>query len=307
MQNREHILDKINSIAGLKATADEPMSNHTTFRVGGSAAIFVEIQEEDAVVALVRMLSSMQVPFYIVGNGSNLLISDEGYDGVIIEIGRSFTDVQAEGDSLIAQSGALLCTLSTRAMNLGLSGLEFASGIPGTLGGAIVMNAGAYGDEVGHLINWVRMYDIASDSVVTYDRDEMQFGYRASVLRNRSMIVLSASLQLRKGEETEIRSTMDKLSALRRSKQPLEYASAGSTFKRPAGGFAGTLIEQSGLKGTAVGDAEVSSKHAGFIINKGQATATDIYRLIRLVQSRVHSHQQIWLEPEVIMLGEFDA
>ena len=296
---------------------DEPMFIHTTFRVGGKAKRFITVREADEFAAVLGMLddagavysydgksSDDRVSYYVIGNGSNLLVSDAGYDGLVIDM-SGMDDITVEGDMIIAKAGAMLGKIANTALDNDLKGFEFASGIPGTLGGAVCMNAGAYGGEMKDVVTEVTVFDRDSQSIKTLTCDEMDFGYRHSVIKNKPYVVLNARIMLTKGQHEEISALMKDYNGRRREKQPLEYPSAGSTFKRPVGFYAGGLIEESGLKGYSVGGAEVSDKHAGFVINKDKATAADIYRLICEVREKVYADTGVRLEPEVVFLGEF--
>ena len=282
---------------------DEPMHRHTTFRVGGRASLYVRVASSDELIQVINTAKSTSTDFFLIGNGSNLLVSDEGFDGIIIELGESMSEITVCGNKLTCESGALLSRISSVAAKHALEGLEFASGIPGTLGGGLAMNAGAYGGELATVVETVCVLDPSDMCIKTYEASELNFGYRQSRIKSEGLIVILATLNLKAGDEETIRERMAEYSRRRRDKQPLEYASAGSTFKRPEGQYAGALIEAAGLKGLTVGGAEVSRKHAGFVINKGGATAKDIYELIGIVQKRVLNNSGILLEPEVIMLG----
>ncbi|MBR5359687.1 MAG: UDP-N-acetylmuramate dehydrogenase [Lachnospiraceae bacterium] len=283
---------------------DEPMYNHTTFRTGGPAARFLSAGNKDELISVLQLLRDVNVDHMIIGNGSNILVSDLGYDGLVIDT-TGMTETDIDGDSINAEAGVMLGRLASAALSHDLSGLEFASGIPGTLGGAVYMNAGAYGGEMKDVIDSVRIYDTEADKeIVLYNKD-MDFGYRHSIIKDRSYIMLSAKLKLHKGNHNEIEALMKDYNGRRRDKQPLEYPSAGSTFKRPEGFYAGALIEESGLKGYSVGDAAVSEKHAGFVINRGKASSADIHRLICEVREKVYADTGVRLEPEVVFLGEF--
>ena len=284
---------------------DEPMSRHTTFRCGGPAALFLRPGSEDELVRVVSLLKDKGHPYMLLGNGSNLLVSDKGYEGVVISLER-LSELSLEGETCIrAQAGVLNSRIASFARENSLTGFEFAAGIPGTIGGAMIMNAGAYGGEMKLITTSVRA--ITPDGEVKeLTAEDCDFGYRTSALKREGYVVLSALLQLQKGNEKEITDLMTELALKRKDKQPLEYPSAGSTFKRPEGYFAGKLIQDAGLKGFSVGDAAVSEKHCGFVINKGQATSADIYKLIREVQKKVFEDSGVTLEPEVILVGEFD-
>lgn len=283
---------------------NEPMSRHTTFRVGGEAACLIKVPDSKSLARLILFLEQTGHDFFLLGNGSNLLVSDSGYDGIILKLEEEFEKVQVDGLKIIAGAAASLSQVAKRAMEEGLAGMEFASGIPGTLGGAIVMNAGAYDGEMKQIVKEVNVMDQAGN-ILTLNNETMEFGYRSSVIRNRPFIVLSAVLALEEGNKEEIMEKMKDLAEKRREKQPLQYASAGSTFKRPEGYFAGKLIMEAGLRGFSIGGAKVSDKHCGFIVNTGNATAQDIYEVIQEVQEKVKEQFGVWLEPEVIRLGKF--
>lgn len=284
---------------------NEPMKNHTTFRVGGPADWFVTPQEEEQVRELVNLLRAEKVPYYVMGNGSNLLVGDKGYRGVIIQIYKKMNQIRTIEDHVIyAQAGALLSKIAAEALEQKLTGLEFASGIPGTLGGAVMMNAGAYGGEMKHVLKSALALTAEGEFRV-FPVEQMELGYRTSVFSRNEEIVLSANIELKPGNPEEIRAYMDELKEKRVTKQPLEYPSAGSTFKRPEGYFAGQLIQETGLCGFQVGGAQVSEKHCGFVINKDNATAADIASLISQVSERVEAKFGVRLEPEVKRIGEF--
>lgn len=281
---------------------EEPMRLHTTFRVGGPARFFVMPKTAEELQGIIACCRETQVPYYIIGNGSNLLVSDQGYEGVVVQIFKEMNEIRIEGEEIVAQAGALLSAVAARAAEASLTGFEFAAGIPGTLGGACVMNAGAYGGEMKDILSSVRVME-REGQIRELPAHELALSYRHSCVPERGLTVLSARLTLRKGEEGKIRARMEELSAARREKQPLEYPSAGSTFKRPEGYFAGKLIQDAGLKGYSVGGAQVSEKHAGFVINRNQATPEDIRALIEEVQKRVWETSGVCLEPEVKFLG----
>lgn len=282
----------------------EPMSDHTTFRVGGPAETFLIPHNEKEAAALLRLFSDCEEPFFVLGNGSNLLVSDKGYQGTVILIDRNMDGCEIRGEELTAQAGALLVRLASRAQAAGLAGLEFASGIPGTVGGAVTMNAGAYGSEIKDVVTSVRLFDAKKKEIVEIPGEDMHFSYRHSLVKEGMYTVLGATFRLHGDDPEEILKRMEELREKRTSKQPLEYPSAGSTFKRPEGSFAGKLIEEAGLKGYRVGGAMVSEKHAGFVINEDHATAQDIITLIRKIREQVYERSGILLEPEVCMLGE---
>ena len=294
----------INCIDKERVLVDEPMKKHTTFRVGGNADYFVMPQSAEEVKNIVALCKEAQMPYYILGNGSNLLVGDKGYRGVIIQIYKEMNDIRIEGDRVVAQAGALLSRVGTATLEAELTGFEFAAGIPGTVGGAVVMNAGAYGGEMKDIIASATVLTQDGD-IITINKEDLELGYRTSVIAKRGYVVLEAEYQLQKGDKEAIRARMDELKVQRVTKQPLEYPSAGSTFKRPEGYFAGKLIQDAGLRGFRVGGAEVSEKHCGFVINKDQATAADILELVRQVSAKVMQEFGVKLEPEVKTLGEF--
>lgn len=281
---------------------NEPMSGHTTFRVGGPADLMFFPESGDEILSALKLAGEEGVPAYVVGNGSNLIVRDGGIRGLVIVLGEHLSAVRIEGNCLYAQAGASLARVSAAAQAAGLSGLEFASGIPGTLGGGCAMNAGAYGGQLSDCLT--RAQVLIDGRIETVSREEMEFGYRTSMPLKTGAVVLWAEMTLKDGDRNEIGETMRELNRRRREKQPLELPSAGSTFKRPEGYFAGALIEEAGLKGLSVGGAQVSEKHAGFIVNKGGATGDDILALIRLVQEKVFEHSGVRLEREVRLLGE---
>ena len=294
----------INCIDEERVLVDEPMKKHTTFRVGGNADYFVMPQNAEEVKKIVTLCKDAEVPYYILGNGSNLLVGDRGYRGVIIQIYKAMNDIQIEGDRVKVQAGALLSRVGTATLEAELTGFEFAAGIPGTVGGAVVMNAGAYGGEMKDII--VNATVLTQDGdIITINKEDLELGYRTSVIAKKGYVVLEAEYQLQPGEREAIRARMDELKCQRVTKQPLEYPSAGSTFKRPEGYFAGKLIQDAGLRGFQVGGAQVSEKHCGFVINKDQATAADIRELMRQVSDKVMQEFGVKLEPEVKTLGEF--
>lgn len=282
---------------------NEPMSEHTTFQVGGLADFFVcptSIQQIQDIIALVKQNN---VPYFIMGNGSNLLVSDDGFRGVVIQIHRNFNAVECADNTITAMAGATLAATAAQAQQNGLTGFEFASGIPGTIGGAMSMNAGAYGGEMKDVAQSATVLD-QDGNVIELNKQELDLGYRTSVLSKKGYIALTVTLALKPGNKEEIAAKMAEYSQARRSKQPLEYPSAGSTFKRPEGYFAGKLIQDAGLRGYRVGGAQISEKHCGFVINCGNATAADILQLIRDVQDKVYDMFQVRLETEVRMLGD---
>ena len=287
-------------------TLNAPLKQLTTMRVGGNAACLVEASSADIISKVITAVNAASVPLLVIGNGSNMVISDEGFPGVVLHIAKELSRVSCEGEYITAQAGALLPVIARTAADNSLTGLEFAAGIPGSVGGAVVMNAGAYGGEMKHVLVSVQVY--AEGEIKTLPVDALELGYRHSILMEHpDWIVLSATFKLQKGDQTQILATMADLNARRREKQPLQYPSSGSFFKRPEGHFAGALIEQAKLKGFSVGGAQVSELHAGFVINKGNASATDIYRLMLHVQKTVKATFDVDLQPEVRLIGRFEA
>ncbi len=280
----------------------EPMAKHTTFRIGGPAQAFVTPSTIEEIRGLISLCKKEQVPFFILGHGSNLLVSDKGVDGVVIQLYDKFAGFQIEGNQVSAQAGAMLSKLGNAVKEAELTGFEFAAGIPGTLGGAIVMNAGAYGGEIKDIVTAVRLMDYEGN-ILEKPCEEMEFAYRHSIVSDQNYIVLGATLSLEQGEKKAIEMRMAELAEARRSKQPLEYPSAGSTFKRPKGYFAGKLIMDAGLRGYQVGGAQVSEKHCGFVVNRGNATAADVTKLMQDVENIVYEKFQVRLEPEVKTVG----
>ena len=282
---------------------DEPMCRHTSFRIGGPADFFVMPRDEQSLIRILQFCREKGIPDYIMGNGSNLLVMDNGYRGLIIQLFKNFSAITIDGLRIRAQAGAMLTGIAKCAQRESLTGMEFASGIPGTLGGAAVMNAGAYGGEMKDITETVRILDPES-GVRELPCAQMNFGYRTSIVAEKGYIVLGAVLKLEKGDLSQITGRMEELKEARTSKQPLELPSAGSTFKRPKDHFAGKLIMEAGLRGYRVGGAMVSDKHCGFVVNAGNATALDVLTLMKDVQDKVFSQTGIKLEPEVKMLGE---
>ena len=282
----------------------EPMSRHTTFRVGGEAECMAVVETKEELSQLISYLGRIEQDYFVLGNGSNLLVGDKGYRGIIVKLGPRLSAVGVEKNHIAAGAGALLSKVAFAARDAGLSGLEFAAGIPGSIGGAIVMNAGAYGGEMKQVVQMVRVIDKEGE-ILTLDNDTMEFGYRTSIIRDRPFIVLGVVLKLTPGNKEEISARMEELMKQRKSKQPLEYPSAGSTFKRPEGYYAGKLIMDAGLRGYRIGGAQVSEKHCGFVINRGGASAADIREVIEEVQERVKDRFHVRLEREVIFLGDF--
>ncbi len=283
---------------------NEPMKKHTTFRVGGEADFFVTPKTIEEIQKIVALCQDMDMPYYILGNGSNLLVGDKGYRGVIIQIYKEMNNICIEGNEIKVQAGALLSKIGSAALEAGLTGFEFAAGIPGTMGGAVVMNAGAYGGEMKDVLKDVTVLTPEGE-VFILTKDELELGYRTSIVAKKNYIVVEATVSLEKGDKDAIKARMDELRTQRTTKQPLEYPSAGSTFKRPEGYFAGKLIQDTGLRGFQVGGAQVSEKHCGFVINKDNATAADVLELMNQVSAIVKEKFGVELEPEVKRLGEF--
>lgn len=282
---------------------EEPMAKHTSFRIGGPADVLAQPGNEAELAELLKRAAHHAVPVTLVGNGSNLLVRDKGIRGLVIKLSNLFSSITVAGNVLTFGSGISLAMASKKAASLSLSGLEFAVGIPGTIGGAVYMNAGAYDGEMAKVVTSVQVMDRQGQSS-QLKAEELDFSYRHTALQNSGLIVTSVTVSLQPGEAESIKAKMDDFSQRRIAKQPLELPSAGSMFKRPVGYFAGTLIEQTGLKGYTVGGAQVSTKHAGFVVNVGGATAKDVLQLIRDVQDRVLAAQGVQLEPEVLVLGE---
>lgn len=282
---------------------EEPMSKHTTFRIGGAAEVFAAPDARE-LPQLLAMAKGADVPVTVIGNGSNLLVGDRGIAGLVIEIGERMSEVRIEGTILVAGAGALLSKAAQTAAAAGLGGLEFAAGIPGSVGGAVVMNAGAYGGEMKDVLQSVKVLTEEGELLIL-TTEELELGYRHSCVPERKYIVVEATMELAAKPEEEIRAYMAELRAKRIEKQPLEYPSAGSTFKRPEGYFAGKLIMDAGLRGYTVGGAQVSEKHCGFVINKGDATAADVRQLMQDVHDRVKEQFDVELEPEVKLIGSF--
>ena len=280
----------------------EPLSEHTTFKIGGPADVFVAPDSIESAERAIAVCREEGVPFFVLGRGSDLLVSDDGYRGVIVALADGLTNVSVDGEEMTCQAGVTLKEASEMACELGLSGLEFACGIPGSVGGACFMNAGAYGGCTADVLQSVRAL-MPDGSVQTIPADELNLGYRQSRVKDDGLVVLSATFSLREDDPEDIRARMDDFTQRREDKQPLELASAGSTFKRPEGFFAGKLITDAGLKGYQVGDAAVSKKHAGFVVNLGNASAADVHAVIEHVQDEVDRQFGVRLEPEVRFLG----
>ena len=282
---------------------NEPMNKHTSFRVGGPAKVFLTVRTEEVLKKVLKALEEKNLSYFVLGNGSNLLVSDMGYEGVIIYLGEEFAGIEVTETYIKAGAAAFLGRVARRALEEELTGLEFAAGIPGSLGGGVVMNAGAYGGELSQVVTKVRAMNPKGE-VITLEKEDLMLGYRTSVFKHKPYIILEVFMELQKGDKKEISGKMEEYTKARVEKQPLEYPSAGSTFKRPEGYFAGKLIMDAGLRGYQVGGAQVSEKHCGFVINKENATATDIKTLMRDVAKEVEKQFGVELEPEVILLGE---
>ena len=301
--NDQFLTELQNVMGGSGIFMEEPMKKHTTFRVGGPADVLVQ-PDETALAAILALCRQYHVPYSFIGNGSNLLVGDKGIRGVVIEMTDPMGNIEVDGTKITAQAGAMLSKIANTAASNGLGGMEFAAGIPGSVGGAVVMNAGAYGGEMKDIIEKVYILD-ENGAQLELGRDALDFGYRHSCIPEKKYIVTKVVLELVPRNEAEIRSEMKELNEKRAEKQPLQYPSAGSTFKRPEGYFAGKLIMDAGLRGYQVGGAQVSEKHCGFVINKGDATAADICQLMRDVSDKVQAQFGVVLEPEVKMIGEF--
>ena len=301
----QEIIKCFNDLLGEeKVRISEPMNRHTTFRIGGPVDYFLLPSTAEEVKKILEICKEKELPYFILGNGSNLLVSDEGYCGVIIQLYRNYGGITVEGTNIRAGAGALLSQIASAAKNASLTGFEFAGGIPGTLGGAVVMNAGAYGGEMKNVLKEVTVMTEQGE-IMTIPAEKLEMGYRTSLVKKAGYLVLEAVISLKAGDVEEIKAIMKDLTEKRVSKQPLEYPSAGSTFKRPEGYFAGKLIMDAGLRGYQVGGAQVSEKHCGFVINKGNATAADVCGLMKDVQEKVQEQFGVTLEPEVKFLGEF--
>lgn len=301
--NDQFLTELQNVMGGSWIFMEEPMKKHTTFRVGGPADVLVQ-PDETALAAILALCRQYHVSYSFIGNGSNLLVGDKGIRGVVIEMTDPMGNIEVDGTKITAQAGAMLSKIANTAASNGLGGMEFAAGIPGSVGGAVVMNAGAYGGEMKDIIERVYVLD-ENGAQLELDRDALDLGYRHSCIPDKKYIVTKVVLELVPRDEAEIRSEMKELNEKRAEKQPLQYPSAGSTFKRPEGYFAGKLIMDAGLRGYQVGGAQVSEKHCGFVINKGDATAADICQLMRDVSDKVQAQFGVVLEPEVKMIGEF--
>lgn len=288
--------------SGIEYIHDESLASHTTFKIGGPARLMVLPRSVEQIRRVVQLAKTHRMPFFVLGNGSNVLFSDEGYDGLVMKLARNFSDYKIDGNKVTAQSGALLSSICKKAARQGLAGAEFGSGIPGTVGGGIVMNAGAYDGELKDVVTSVTVMDM-DGTIYRYSNEEMRFGYRTSRVYEEGLIVLEMTMELEPGDVSAIWAKIDDFTTRRWRKQPIDLPSGGSTFKRPPGNYAGKLIEDSGCRGLRFRDAQVSTKHCGFVVNRGNATAKDVQTLIRLVQRRVKEAYGVSLEPEVKIIG----
>lgn len=295
-------IEELKNICGT-VLLNEPMSLHTSFRTGGPAEVFIKAESTENIISAIDIAKKYNKQYIITGNGSNILVKDGGIDGIVINIGNEMSKIKCDGTKIYAQAGAMLSVLATAAADEELTGLEFASGIPGTVGGAVFMNAGAYDGEIKDVIEYADVID-SEGNIHRLIKDELELSYRHSVIDDKNMIVVGAMFNLNKGIKKNITDKMADFAKRRRDKQPLNYPSAGSTFKRPEGYFAGKLIEDSGLKGKTVGGAQVSEKHAGFVVNIGNATSSDIIALMDGCIETVYNKFGVKLEPEVRILGK---
>ncbi|SHJ49005.1 UDP-N-acetylmuramate dehydrogenase [Tepidibacter formicigenes] len=302
--NKDYVYHKLCEILDKKdILIDELMKNHTSFKIGGPADFLVTPRNEDEIKKLIILVNKENIPYFLMGNGSNLLVKDGGIRGVVIKIAENYSDFEIKDNIIKAQSGILLSKLAKNILKNSLSGFEFASGIPGTLGGAIAMNAGAYGGEMKDVVESVRLLDM-DGNIVELSNEEMEFGYRKSLITEKNYIVLEAKVALKVGKYEDIKAIYDDLNLKRTTKQPLNMPSAGSTFKRPQGYYAGKLIEDSGLRGLTLKGAQVSTKHCGFVVNTGNASASDILELLDIIKKTVYDKFNVVLEEEVKIIGE---
>lgn len=297
------LLEQLSGCTTTKILVNEPMSKHTTFKIGGPCDYLATPANEEELVLLIEIAKKLELPITLIGNGSNLLVRDKGIRGLVIKVANQMSDEKIEGNRLTFGAGITLALAAHKAAKLGLTGMEFASGIPGTLGGAVYMNAGAYDGEMRNIIKSVRVLK-TDGTFVDLSNEELGFGYRKSSLQGSGGIVVAVTLELAFGDKTDIQAKMTEFNRLRTTKQPLDKPSAGSMFKRPPGYFAGTLIDQTGLKGYTVGGAQVSTKHAGFVVNIGGATCSDVLDLIKYVQTKIMEAHGVFLEIEPLVLGE---
>ncbi len=299
----DEIVTRLINITGKdNVRINEPMKNHTTFKIGGPAQYYVTPESVNQIQEVVSLCRNMNIPLHVIGNGSNILVGDDGVDGVVLALFNTFSDYEIKDNVITAQAGMSLIKLAVIALREGLTGLEFASGIPGSVGGAVYMNAGAYDGQMKDVVTSVTVLDEAGN-IRILGRDELDMGYRTSAVAKNNMIVLQVVIELKSGDKEQIKARMNQLSELRKQKQPLEYPSAGSTFKRPEGYFAGKLIADAGLKGYSIGGAAVSEKHAGFVVNMGGATAKDVVELTDYIKKRIMEQFGVTLELEVKRIG----
>lgn len=299
----DEIVTRLINITGKdNVRINEPMKNHTTFKIGGPAQYYVTPESVNQIQEVVSLCRNINIPLHVIGNGSNILVGDDGVDGVVLALFNTFSDYEIKDNVITAQAGMSLIKLAVIALREGLTGLEFASGIPGSVGGAVYMNAGAYDGQMKDVVTSVTVLDEAGN-IRILGRDELDMGYRTSAVAKNNMIVLQVVIELKSGDKEQIKARMNQLSELRKQKQPLEYPSAGSTFKRPEGYFAGKLIADAGLKGYSIGGAAVSEKHAGFVVNMGGATAKDVVELTDYIKKRIMEQFGVTLELEIKRIG----
>ena len=299
----DEIVTRLINITGKdNVRINEPMKNHTTFKIGGPAQYYVTPESVTQIQEVVSLCKDKNIPLHVIGNGSNILVGDDGVDGVVLALFNTFSDYEIKDNVITAQAGMSLIKLAVIALREGLTGLEFASGIPGSVGGAVYMNAGAYDGQMKDVVTSVTVLDEAGN-IRILGRDELDMGYRTSAVAKHNMIVLQVIIELKAGNKEQIKDRMNQLSELRKQKQPLEYPSAGSTFKRPEGYFAGKLIADAGLKGYSIGGAAVSEKHAGFVVNMGGATAKEVVELTDYIKKRIIEQVGVTLELEIKKIG----
>ena len=299
----DEIVTRLINITGKdNVRINEPMKNHTTFKIGGPAQYYVTPESVTQIQEVVSLCRDVNIPLHVIGNGSNILVGDDGVDGVVLALFNTFSDYEIKDNVITAQAGMSLIKLAVIALREGLTGMEFASGIPGSVGGAVYMNAGAYDGQMKDVVTSVTVLDEAGN-IRILGRDELDMGYRTSAVAKHNMIVLQVIIELKTGDKEQIKDRMNQLSELRKQKQPLEYPSAGSTFKRPEGYFAGKLIADAGLKGYSIGGAAVSEKHAGFVVNMGGATAKDVVELTDYIKKRIIEQFGVTLELEIKKIG----
>ena len=308
MSNNIDDLKQVLENAGLDSDnikIDEPMALHTSFKVGGPADIFIELNNVYELIIAIKKIKEAGMTIFVLGKGTNLLVSDQGIRGAVIKIGEKISNIEVEGECVVAEAGCLLSVLGKTAARNALTGIEFASGIPGTLGGGLAMNAGAYDGELKNFVEWVEVLN-QNLEIQRLTTDEMDFGYRHSCLGEKGYIAIRSKLKLHYGNQEEINFKMNDFAEKRRTKQPLDWPSAGSTFRRPPGNYAGKLVQDAGLRGFNIGGASVSELHTGFVVTNGEATATEIFDLIKYIQKKVLDNSGVLLKPEVKMVGEFE-